>query len=79
MTDREIELNNSNEVCLVDAEDYPLLSRHNWTAVRHRHCLYASIMIGKKMVYIHRLIMGPANGVEHHDFGGYLTDKGRIL
>ena len=57
---KEIKLTRGG-VCLVDDEDYPLLSRFNWAKTEFKTSgssnFYATTTIGRKIVYIHQLIM----------------------
>lgn len=64
---------------LVDDEDYPLLSRHQWHAQKgtlNRTC-YAVSKMGRKQVAMHELVMGGRAGmvVHHVDHNGLNNQK----
>jgi len=60
-------------VALVDAADYPWLSRYHWfcSGTKHGSC-YAATHIHGKVVTMHRLIMNPPPGMWVH----HLDDNG---
>lgn len=45
-------------VCQVDQEDYDRLSKHKWYAYKHGYTYYAFTRINKKIVLMHRFILG---------------------
>lgn len=66
-----------NQVALIDDEDYGLIVRHTWAAHRQRNTFYATtnarLPEGQKtMLYMHRLILSPPDGLvtDHIDGDG---------
>lgn len=59
MTHKVLLLSGKQE-CLVDAEDFPLLSRHKWTLTMEG---YARTSCGDHFLYMHRLIMAPTGSL----------------
>lgn len=60
------------KVACIDADDYPLVSPHRWHAVRIKKRWYACASVGKRRIYMHRLIVGakPGQQVDHKDVDG---------
>jgi len=55
-----------NQNAIVDAKDYEWLNQWLWYAHKEGGCFYAVRMEGRKMVYMHRRIMGePTCLVDH--------------
>lgn len=52
-----IELSNTDQVALVDAEDYPILSRYSW---RINPKGYVVTSLGNQTIRLHRFIMNPS-------------------
>lgn len=72
MTDDEINLlplGNSDHVVLIDSDDYPLLSRHNWTLTKTKRWSYATTKLNRNTIKMHTLIMGtkkrPLDVIDH--------------
>ncbi len=63
---KEIRLTNG-KVVLVDDQDYERLSKYTWTCLGNRYALRA---IGKRVVLIHREIMGASDGHEVDHING---------
>lgn len=51
-----IQLTNTNDIALVDAEDFPLLSRHRW--MKSSTGYPTTFVTGTKGVLMHHLVMG---------------------
>lgn len=63
---------------LVDAQDYPELARHKWSAIRGRTTFYALRHAGgNKKIWMHRDIMNPPDNlvVDHIDHNGLNNTK----
>ena len=61
-----------NKVALVDAADFPWLSRYKWSAMKHCRTFYARRGRGNHIVMMHREIMQPPKGmvVDHKNRHG---------
>lgn len=72
----------TNKICLVDDEDFSLLSRYTWRSETNTHgntYVFTRINVAGRSIklYIHRLIMNPPNNkvVDHKDSNGLITLK----
>ena len=65
---------------VVDDDDLPSVSRHNWRVRATRTNLYAAAHIGTRGVLIHRLIMGAKKGqiVDHIDRDGLNNQRSNL-
>lgn len=68
---KEIRLLNSHRTALVDDEDFEFLSTFRWYVKYYNQSIYASTVFKKKLVTMHRIIMGfPPLTVDHIDGNG---------
>jgi hypothetical protein len=74
-----IELNAGLE-CIVDTEDYVLLSRYTWTHKPNYATGYAHTKIKNKQIMMHRLLMGHPEGmlVDHINSNGLDNRKSNL-
>ncbi|MBU1260519.1 MAG: HNH endonuclease [Planctomycetes bacterium] len=66
---------------MVDAEDYPKLSKYNWLLARNRgNKCYAVCYEGKLILHMHRMIMNAPKGkvVDHKDRNGLNNTKSNL-
>lgn len=66
---------------LVDAEDYPKLARHKWSATRGKTTFYALRHVGRnKKIMMHRDVMNPPDNllVDHIDHNGLNNTKNNL-
>lgn len=74
-----ISLGNSHWA-MVDAADYPEISKHRWTWKRSRHCIYAVRKVRanghESLIRMHRQIMNPPKDQDvHHSNGNPLDNR----
>lgn len=67
-------------VAIVDAEDYPYLSRFKWHAVKCKNGWYAHTQINGRRKLMHRLILGSLRGdrTDHRDGNGLNNRRDNI-
>jgi hypothetical protein len=65
---------------IVDDADYPMLSAYKWQASERGTNVYASTDINRKKVYMHRMIMDPAEGltIDHRDGNGLNNQRSNL-
>ena len=51
-------------VTIIDVEDLEFVSQHKWCVFRRRHTDYAGRAQGKKMVFLHRVLLNATDGID---------------
>lgn len=78
---KEIKLT-QNKIASVDDEDYEYLNQWKWYAFKRGHTYYVvrHISYKDKLIFMHRLIMKPDNGMEvdHIDHNGLNNQKANL-
>lgn len=65
-------------VAIVDDEDFAQLAQYRWCVTTNGHgLLYAMRRIGKKPVYMHRVILNASHGIEIDHKNGDTLDNRR--
>ena len=66
-------------VAVIDAADYPLVSRYSWHVAKRRSVIYAAASLPKaKTLLLHRLLLPDAVGVDHRDRDGLNNRRGNL-
>lgn len=74
---KAITLGRSGFSAIVDDEDYDNLIQYRWSLVKGKRTLYASTTINKKIIYMHRLILGAPKGIDVDHIRRYGLDNRR--
>lgn len=78
---RELPVYKNGEVichALVDEQDYEFLSRHQWHVAENRGKPYVALTMGRRFVFLHRLVYGWIDNIQHIDhINGNVLDNRR--
>ena len=74
---KEIKLT-KNKITLVDDEDYEWLNKYRWQAMKDKTTWYAISKLGRKVILMHRLILGLGSYKEDPVHGDHINHNGLV-